>query len=185
MQNLPSVVRRFLNYVSYDTQSSETSTTYPSTEKQKVLMKALVDEPSLLDALLPEAQRENAVDALVPADTIASFAAAIKKVDSNAHVVIAADNGTITLATADGVTERTFVTKPPDLPFPDITKVTRTKSEKTLTVGVDLMIRLLRTLKACGAESVTLGINNDEQPITVAAFCDSGPIDGAIMPMRQ
>ncbi len=44
MHNLPSVLRRFLSYVSYDTQSSDTSTAYPSTEKQKVLMKALVDE---------------------------------------------------------------------------------------------------------------------------------------------
>lgn len=35
---------RFLKYVSYDTQSSEESTTYPSTEKQKVLLEALRDE---------------------------------------------------------------------------------------------------------------------------------------------
>ena len=30
---------RFLKYVSYDTQSSEESTTFPSTEKQKVLLR--------------------------------------------------------------------------------------------------------------------------------------------------
>lgn len=35
---------RFLKYVSFDTQSSEESTTFPSTEKQKVLLKALHDE---------------------------------------------------------------------------------------------------------------------------------------------
>ena len=35
---------RFLKYVSYDTQSSEESTTFPSTEKQKVLLEALRDE---------------------------------------------------------------------------------------------------------------------------------------------
>ena len=29
---------RFLKYVSYDTQSSEESTTFPSTDKQKVLL---------------------------------------------------------------------------------------------------------------------------------------------------
>ena len=34
---------RFLKYVSYDTQSSEESTTFPSTEKQKVLLAALRD----------------------------------------------------------------------------------------------------------------------------------------------
>ena len=35
---------RFLKYVSYDTQSSEESGTFPSTEKQKVLLAALRDE---------------------------------------------------------------------------------------------------------------------------------------------
>ena len=35
---------RFLKYVSYDTQSSEESATFPSTEKQKVLLEALRDE---------------------------------------------------------------------------------------------------------------------------------------------
>ena len=35
---------RFLKYVSYDTQSSEESATYPSTEKQKVLLADLRDE---------------------------------------------------------------------------------------------------------------------------------------------
>ncbi len=39
-----TVVDRFLNYVKYDTQSSENSDSYPSTEKQKVLGKALVQE---------------------------------------------------------------------------------------------------------------------------------------------
>ncbi len=35
---------RFLKYVSFDTQSSEESTTFPSTSKQKVLLEALRDE---------------------------------------------------------------------------------------------------------------------------------------------
>ena len=39
---------RFLKYVSYDTQSSEESTTFPSTEKQKVLLEALRDEMQVL-----------------------------------------------------------------------------------------------------------------------------------------
>ena len=38
----------FLKYVSYDTQSSEESTTFPSTEKQKVLLAALRDEMEAL-----------------------------------------------------------------------------------------------------------------------------------------
>ena len=39
---------RFLKYVSYDTQSSEESGTFPSTEKQKVLLAALRDEMQAL-----------------------------------------------------------------------------------------------------------------------------------------
>lgn len=37
-------VKRFLKYVKYDTQSDEESTSFPSTEKQKVLSKDLADE---------------------------------------------------------------------------------------------------------------------------------------------
>ena len=39
---------RFLRYVGFDTQSSEESTTFPSTEKQKVLLAALRDEMQAL-----------------------------------------------------------------------------------------------------------------------------------------
>src|SRR5512134_3245503 len=39
-----SVVDRFLRYVKYDTQSDENSETYPSTEKQLVLLRDLVGE---------------------------------------------------------------------------------------------------------------------------------------------
>jgi len=39
-----SVVERFLRYVTYDTQSDETSTTYPTTAKQLVLLDELAEE---------------------------------------------------------------------------------------------------------------------------------------------
>ena len=39
-----SVVERFLRYVTYDTQSDENSESYPSTEKQLVLLRDLVSE---------------------------------------------------------------------------------------------------------------------------------------------
>jgi tripeptide aminopeptidase len=39
-----NVLDRFLRYVQYDTQSDERSTTYPSTDKQLVLLRLLVDE---------------------------------------------------------------------------------------------------------------------------------------------
>jgi tripeptide aminopeptidase len=52
-----SLLDRFLRYVRIDTQSSETSTTYPSTEKQKDLLRALVSdlqEAGLADAAMDE-----------------------------------------------------------------------------------------------------------------------------------
>ena len=39
---LTTVLDRFLKYVAYDTQSNDASTTYPSTEKQLVLLRELV-----------------------------------------------------------------------------------------------------------------------------------------------
>ena len=47
---------RFLKYVSYDTQSSEESGTFPSTEKQKVLLDALrdYDKDKTLKAMMGE-----------------------------------------------------------------------------------------------------------------------------------
>lgn len=50
-------VERFLRYVTYDTQSSEESTTFPSTEKQKILGRQLVEEllaMGLQDAAMDE-----------------------------------------------------------------------------------------------------------------------------------
>src|SRR5947208_1511644 len=41
---MSDVLDRFLRYVRYDTQSDERSTSFPSTEKQLVLLRARVDE---------------------------------------------------------------------------------------------------------------------------------------------
>src|SRR5919204_5288080 len=41
---MSEVLERFLSYVRYDTQSDERSTTYPSSDKQLVLLRALADE---------------------------------------------------------------------------------------------------------------------------------------------
>lgn len=64
-----SVVERFLHYVTYDTQSDENSTTYPSTEKQLVLLARLVEELEeigLADATMDE---HGYVFATIPATT--------------------------------------------------------------------------------------------------------------------
>ena len=58
---------RFLKYVSYDTQSSEESTTFPSTEKQKVLLDALRDEMQTLGMTEVSMDRYGYVMGTVPA----------------------------------------------------------------------------------------------------------------------
>jgi tripeptide aminopeptidase len=57
MADRESLLNRFLRYVKIDTQSSATSTTYPSTEKQKDLLRTLVsdlEEAGLEDAAMDE-----------------------------------------------------------------------------------------------------------------------------------
>ncbi len=64
-----SAVERFLRYVTFDTQSSETSQTYPSTAKQLDLLRHLVDELKaigLADAAIDE---HGYVMATIPATT--------------------------------------------------------------------------------------------------------------------
>ena len=58
---------RFLKYVSYDTQSSEESTTFPSTEKQKVLLADLRDEMKMLGLTDVEMDRHGYVMGTFPA----------------------------------------------------------------------------------------------------------------------
>ena len=58
---------RFLKYVSYDTQSSEESTTYPSTDKQKVLLSELRDEMQALGMTEVTMDRYGYVYAHLPA----------------------------------------------------------------------------------------------------------------------
>ena len=57
MPERESLLDRFIRYAKIDTQSSETSTTYPSTEKQKDLLRVLVDDlkaAGLADAAMDE-----------------------------------------------------------------------------------------------------------------------------------
>src|SRR5215203_1692873 len=62
-----SVVERFLRYVTFDTQSSETSDTYPSTEKQLDLLRHLVEELRALGLSDAAMDEHGYVMATVPA----------------------------------------------------------------------------------------------------------------------
>ncbi len=63
------VLDRFLRYVKYDTQSSEESESYPSTEKQKEFLKLLEEELKELGASDVEMDQYGYVMATVPANT--------------------------------------------------------------------------------------------------------------------
>ena len=57
MSTRESLLDRFIRYTKIDTQSSDSSTTYPSTEKQKDLLRVLVDDlkaAGLEDAAMDE-----------------------------------------------------------------------------------------------------------------------------------
>lgn len=64
-----TVLDRFLRYVTFDTQSSETSTTYPSTPGQLVLLRALVDELQALGVADAAMDSHGYVMATIPATT--------------------------------------------------------------------------------------------------------------------
>jgi tripeptide aminopeptidase len=63
---MPSVLDRFLRYVTYDTQSDETSDTYPSTGKQLVLLRDLASELNEIGLADAAVDRHGYVTATVP-----------------------------------------------------------------------------------------------------------------------
>lgn len=64
-----SVLDRFLRYVRYDTQASETSTTYPSTPGQLVLLTDLADELRAMGVVDAAVDEHGYVMATIPATT--------------------------------------------------------------------------------------------------------------------
>src|ERR1700738_4732583 len=66
---MPTVLDRFLRYVRYDTQSDEQSTTYPSTEKQLVLLRDLAAELRALGLVDAAVDDHGYVMATIPATT--------------------------------------------------------------------------------------------------------------------
>ena len=65
---MSSVVERFLKYVSFDTQSDETSPTCPSTAKQKLLGAAIVEEMKAMGITNPYMDEDGYVYGTVPGD---------------------------------------------------------------------------------------------------------------------
>jgi tripeptide aminopeptidase len=67
MPDRTSVVERFLRYVTYDTQSTETSSSYPSTAKQLDLLRVLVEELRALGLADAQMDEFGYVMATIPA----------------------------------------------------------------------------------------------------------------------
>ena len=65
---MTSVIERFLKYVSFDTQSDEFSETCPSTDKQKVLGAALVEEMKAMGIADARMDAHGYVSGTVPGD---------------------------------------------------------------------------------------------------------------------
>ncbi len=66
---MSDVLDRFLRYVRYDTQSNETSTTFPSTDKQLILLRALTDELRAIGLADASIDEYGYVMATIPATT--------------------------------------------------------------------------------------------------------------------
>ena len=66
---MPSVLDRFLRYVRYDTQSDESSSTYPSTDKQLILLRDLAIELRQLGCADAAVDTHGYVMATIPATT--------------------------------------------------------------------------------------------------------------------
>ena len=65
---MSSVTERFLKYVSFDTQSDETSSTCPSTAKQKILGAAIVEEMQAMGITNPYMDEGGYVYGTIPGD---------------------------------------------------------------------------------------------------------------------
>ena len=164
---------------------------------QLLRLQANVTEPGLFDALLPEEERGYEGDVLVDAGDARDFRAACKKALKRTgkkaqsvdpiHVVVAKVDESLTLATQDGTVERRFVIRPPDeeIKYPNVAKIIPRDADRQITVSVDLMLKLMRTLKKLRVQGVTLGLSKDPmRAISIQARCLAGDLDGALMPMR-
>lgn len=160
---------------------------------QLIRVAGQVDEPSLFDSLIPADEREHSEPILLPAEAAQSFNAALKKRrkkkgEPTPHIVVSQDGNAVRLASADGKVTRRFEVKPPELPFPNIATVMRKHvTAKRVTLGVDLMLTILKALKGCGCPSITLDFAEGEtSPVHFRAFSDPmGPVEGVVMPMTH
>lgn len=158
---------------------------------QLLRIQAKAEEPTLFDAELPEDERGFDGDVLIEAGEARDFKSACRKAMKRlgkthepVHVVIARDGDDLTMATADGIVTRRFVIHQPDAPqYPAVDRLLSDTSERReITLSVDLLIKMLRTLRRLSVKSVTLGLSDEaSSAIYLRAQSATGIIDGALM----
>jgi hypothetical protein len=156
-------------------------------------MDALVREPDLFLAdRLADLQPLRAESAMLASDVVKDFNGACKLSRAEQVVLCTDDVGTPTLCTIDGKATRTFlVTKREQLPF-DFDKLSRHDGQPVLsvTLSIDLLRRMLKTLSALGAETVKMTYWDWQSVIDIRAISldpvtMGAVIDGGLMPMRD
>lgn len=154
-------------------------------------MKASADVPNLFDDIAERGNGHLEEPVLIPGDVVTSFSAAMKKKKVKKgtpapHVAVSQVGPDVTRTSSDGKTTRKFLIDgvAKELVFPNVDKtVLAHVPERTVRFGVDLLAIIVRTLKACKADTVQFGFpSSTEGPITIRATTETGPISGAGMP---
>lgn len=157
-------------------------------------MTAAAEEPNLFDDIAEQETEELDGPVMIPAEVVQAFNAAMKKRKAKKgmpvpHVVVAQQENRVTLRSSDGKTTRTFLMEAMDaeLKFPNVDKTVLAHApSRHIILNVDLLTLIVRVLKSCNAETVRLGLPDDNSaPIHLSAFTPTGPITGAVMPMRE
>jgi hypothetical protein len=162
---------------------------------QLLRIQAKAEEPTLFDAELPEDERGFEGEVLIEAGEAKDFKSACRKAlkrlgkaHEPTHVVIARDGDDLTMATADGIVTRRFTIRQPDAPnFPAVDRLLADTSERReIILSVDLLIKMLRTLRRLDVKCVRLGLSEEaNSAIYLRAESKTGVIDGALMPMHD
>lgn len=159
-------------------------------------MRGNVEEPGLFDAEFDTSDREQKVNMLITGSVVRDFLACCRQSGKEAPtVVLTQKRKSVNLATTDGVTTKRFdASGDRDIEkFPDASKLLGKRVERVeVTLGVDVLMQMLRTLRAVGCKSVTLGVPpvDEEQKqivdmLSVDAKATNGQVTGAVMPMLK
>ncbi|MGE0363025.1 MAG: hypothetical protein AB7R67_20090 [Vicinamibacterales bacterium] len=153
---------------------------------------AKMEQPGLFDEVLDVDERNARATILLPANAAAAFNAAMKKRkrkkgQATPGIAVSQGDALVKLASSDGITTQRFEIKPTESDkFPDPSKMFKAHvTTFEVVFGVEVLIDVLRVLKAIGAASVRLHFAAEPvSPVRVTAMTEVGTIDGMVMPQR-